>query len=97
MTLVSTVGNIGQSLSSTAVYFVADYLPKKHAYSIEVVIGAVFGLVWLACSWRVMHRLQQLPKEAWYSESRNEDVAAPATAEEISVATVTTNPMPERP
>lgn len=93
MTLVSTVGNIGQTLSSTAVYFVADLLPKKHAYSIEVIIGAVFGLVWLVCSWRVMHRLQRLPTETWYSEKKNENVNT-SNVEEISVETVTTNTIP---
>ncbi len=66
MTLVSTLGNIGQSVSSSAVFYLADQLPKKHAYSIEVVGCTVIGIVWLLCTWRMMHRLQALPIQKWY-------------------------------
>lgn len=67
MTLVSTLGNIGQTVSSSAVLYVANWLPKKHAYFIEVIGCTVIGIVWLLLSWRMMHRLQALPVQEWFS------------------------------
>ncbi|CAF3682915.1 unnamed protein product [Rotaria socialis] len=67
MTLVSTLGNIGQIASSSVVLAIASKLPKKHAYSIEVAGCTVFGIVWLLLTWRMMHRLQSLPIHKWYS------------------------------
>jgi len=72
MTLVSTVGNIGQSVSSSAVLYLADLLPKKHAYSIEVAGCTVIGIVWLLFTWRMMHRLQALPINEWYLLKEND-------------------------
>ncbi|CAF3346180.1 unnamed protein product [Rotaria sp. Silwood1] len=67
MTLVSTLGNIGQIVSSHAVLLVASWLPKQHAYSIEVAGCTIIGIVWLSFSWRMMRRLQALPIHKWYS------------------------------
>ncbi|CAF2359392.1 unnamed protein product [Rotaria sp. Silwood2] len=72
MTLVSTLGNIGQTLSSSAVLLVASWLPKKHAYSIEVAGCTVIGIVWLLFTWRMMRRLQALPIDEWYSVKEND-------------------------
>ena len=81
MTLVSTVGNIGQSLSSSAVLYVANWLPKKNAYTIEVAICTVIGIVWIAASWRLMHRLQALPMEKWYLKTHPEKPEDSQTSE----------------
>ena len=72
MTLVSTLGNIGQTVSSSAVFYVANWLPKKNAYFIEVIGCTVIGIVWLLLSWRVMHQLQALPVEKWFLAKENE-------------------------
>ncbi len=56
MTLVSTLGNIGQTVSSSFVLYVADWLPKQHAYSIEVIGCTVIGIVCLLLTWRMIHR-----------------------------------------
>ncbi len=56
MTLVSTLSNIGQTVSSGVVIYLADRLPKQHAYSIEVVVCTVIGIVCLLLTWRMIHR-----------------------------------------
>ncbi|CAF4185991.1 unnamed protein product, partial [Rotaria magnacalcarata] len=71
MTLVSTLGNIGQTVSSSVVLAIASKLPKKHAYSIEVAGCTVLGIFWLLLTWRMMHRLQSLPIQKWYSVNEN--------------------------
>jgi PAT family acetyl-CoA transporter-like MFS transporter 1 len=90
MTLVSTLGNIGQSLSSSAVLFVASWLPKKHAYSIEVVGCTVIGIGWLLLTWRMMHRLQVLPINKWYLVKEN-DEATDMNTDALSGTTSNTN------
>lgn len=90
MTLVSTVGNIGQSLSSSAVPFIAKYLPKNHDYSIEVIGCTVIGIIWLALSWRMMYRLQALPIQKWYIMERD-SVPTESNTQELSEATVNTD------
>jgi PAT family acetyl-CoA transporter-like MFS transporter 1 len=89
MTLVSTLGNIGQSVSSSAAYYLADRLPKTHAYSIEVVGCTLIGIVWLLCSWRMMHRLQALPTQEWYLV-KTDEIPNESNSQELSVATSTT-------
>lgn len=73
MTLVSTIGNIGQSISSSAVMYAANWFPKQNAYSIEVIICTVIGIIWLASSWRMMHSLQNLPSEKWYLKAKRSE------------------------
>jgi PAT family acetyl-CoA transporter-like MFS transporter 1 len=90
MTLVSTLGNIGQSVSSSAVYYLADKLPKKHAYSIEVVGCTIIGIVWLLCSWRMMQRLQAHPIQKWYLV-KTDEIPIESNTHELSVATISTN------
>jgi len=90
MTLVSTLGNIGQSVSSSAVYYSANWLPTKHAYSIEVAVCTVIGIIWLLLTWRMMHRLQALPVHKWYLAKEN-DTLPESNTEEISETTANTN------
>lgn len=82
MTLVSSVGNIGQTVSSSAVLFLADRLPDKHAYSISVAVCTVIGIVFLLLSWRMMHRLQALPVQKWYLK-KDDDQPTVTNDEEI--------------
>ncbi|CAF3997243.1 unnamed protein product [Adineta steineri] len=72
MTLVSTVGNIGQSVSNSAVLYIANWLPEKHAYSIELIGCTVIGIIFLLITWRMMHQLQAIPVHKWYSVKENE-------------------------
>jgi len=90
MTLVSTLGNIGQSVSSSAVAYLADKLPKKHAYSIEVVGCTIIGIVWLLCSWRMMQRLQAHPIQKWYLV-KTDEIPIESNTNELSEATISTN------
>ena len=90
MTLVSTLGNIGQSVSSSAVFYLADRLPKQHAYSIEVVGCTLIGIVWLLCSWRMMHRLQALPTQEWYLV-KTDEASSESNSQQLSTTISTTS------
>jgi PAT family acetyl-CoA transporter-like MFS transporter 1 len=93
MTLVSTLGNIGQTVSSSVVLYIADRLPKQHAYSIEVVGCTVIGVVTLLLTWRMMHQLQALPVDKWYLVEIN-DTSTELNTQEISTATSSTSDAP---
>jgi len=93
MTLVSTLGNIGQTVSSSVVLYIADRLPKQHAYSIEVVGCTVIGVVTLLLTWRMMHQLQALPVDKWYLVEIN-DTSTELNNQEISRATSSTSDAP---
>jgi PAT family acetyl-CoA transporter-like MFS transporter 1 len=90
MTLVSTLGNIGQTVSPSVVYFLADRLPKKHAYSIEVVGCTVIGIIWLLLTWRMMHRLQALPVKKWHLAEES-DESTEVNVQERSETTLNIN------
>lgn len=90
MTLVSTLGNIGQIVSSSVVLAVASKLPKAHAYSIEVAGCTVIGVIWLALSWYMMHSLQALPPEEWYTVRDDESIKETST-QDISETSSTAN------
>lgn len=90
MTLISTLGNIGQSLSSSAVLYAAKWLPKQHAYSIEVAVCTVIGIVWLLITWRMMHRLQALPIHKWHLV-REDSVPSELNTQELSETTLNTD------
>lgn len=79
MTLLATVSNLGQSISSTIVLYVANWLPKPHAYSIEVGACFVLGLVWIGLVWRIMRHLDGLSVEEWYLK-RSPSVSMPSSA-----------------
>jgi PAT family acetyl-CoA transporter-like MFS transporter 1 len=93
MTLVSTLGNIGQTVSSSVVLYIADRLPKQHAYSIEVVGCTVIGVVTLLLTWRMMQQLQALPVDKWYLVEIN-DTSTELNTQEISRATSSTSDAP---
>ena len=90
MTLVSTLGNIGQILSSSVVLWVANWLPKKYAYSIEVAGCTVIGVVWFSLSWRMMHRLQALPIHKWHSTEESSR-STEMNSQDLSKTTSSTN------
>jgi PAT family acetyl-CoA transporter-like MFS transporter 1 len=75
-TLLASLNNAGQAVSSSLVFYTAAWLPKEHAYYIEVGICLLLGCVWLCASWRLLHRLQALPVERWHviSYTHNVDV-----------------------
>ncbi len=66
MTLLATISNLGHSLLSTLVFYIANWLPKSHAYIIEVGGCFLFGLMWIGLFWRTIRRLDRLPAEEWY-------------------------------
>ena len=69
MTLLATISNLGHSLSSTLVLYIANWLPKSYAYSIEVGTCILLGFIWIGLTWRIIRRLDALPVEEWYLES----------------------------
>ncbi|CAF1129391.1 unnamed protein product [Adineta steineri] len=66
MTLLATISNLGQSFLSTLVLYIANWLPKTHAYSIEVGGCIIFGLIWIRLFWYTLRDLDNLPVEEWY-------------------------------
>jgi hypothetical protein len=66
MTLLVTISNLSNSLTSTLVLYIANWLPKAHVYSIEVASCTVLGIIWIGLTWRRMKRLSELPVEEWY-------------------------------
>ena len=73
-TLLASLNNLGMLLSSSAVLYSANWLPKEQAYYIEVGVCILLGCVWLCFSWRLMYRLQAMPTERWHLSFRKEAV-----------------------
>lgn len=65
-TLIASLNNAGQSLSSSAVLYIANWLPKRDAFYIEVSVCVLLGCIWLCASWKLIQRLQMLPAESWH-------------------------------
>jgi hypothetical protein len=63
---LGTISHLGQILSSTIVLYVAEWLPKRHAYSTEVAACFVLGMVWIGLLWRTTHPLNALPIDEWH-------------------------------
>lgn len=82
MTLLGTMVNLGQNVSTTVVLYIADRLPKAHAYSIQVAVCFVLGCVWIALLWRLLKRLDQLPVEEWHLKELASSSVATLTAED---------------
>ncbi len=61
MTLLATISHLGQSFLLTLVFYIASWLPKSHAYSIEVGGSFLLGLMWIGLFWRTIRRLDKLP------------------------------------
>ncbi|CAF1137365.1 unnamed protein product [Rotaria sordida] len=66
MTLLATISNLGQSLLSTLVFYIANWLPKLDAYFIEVGGCVLLGLIWIKFFWNTLKHLDRLPVEQWY-------------------------------
>ncbi|CAF3364544.1 unnamed protein product [Rotaria socialis] len=67
ITLLSMLGNLGASLSSSSVLYAAAWIKSdKLAYPILVGICFLFGCLWLFAQFRTMVRLQALPIEKWH-------------------------------
>ncbi|CAF1200782.1 unnamed protein product [Rotaria sordida] len=66
MTLLVSVGNLGLKLSSTLALYIANWLPKTHAYSIEVGACFILGCIWIKMAWNILKHLDALPVEEWY-------------------------------
>jgi PAT family acetyl-CoA transporter-like MFS transporter 1 len=66
MTLLATISNLGHSILSTLVFYTANWLPKSHAYTIEVGGCFLLGLIWIGLFWDTIKRLDTLPVDEWY-------------------------------
>ncbi|CAF0978227.1 unnamed protein product [Adineta ricciae] len=73
MTLLATLHNLGNALSSTVVLYSAEWLPKSYSYSIEVGVCAILGLIWIASMWRMVRGLGELPVNDWYLKPEKTD------------------------
>jgi Acetyl-coenzyme A transporter 1 len=86
MTLLGTMSNIGQRVSSTLVLYIANWLPKSHAYSIEVAACCLLGCIWIIVTWPVMRRLSSRPIGEWHlqpSPSSSTETIPEAAEDEI--------------
>jgi hypothetical protein len=81
MTLLVTISNLGKSLSSTLVLYIANWLPKSHAYSIEVGACLILGSIWICITWRIMIRLDKLPIKEWYLKSSLSVSSSPTSSQ----------------
>ncbi|CAF3368996.1 unnamed protein product [Rotaria sp. Silwood1] len=67
ITLLSMLGNLGASLTSSVVLYIAGWIkPDKLAYPLLVGICFLLGCLWLIVQYRTMFRLQTLPIEEWH-------------------------------
>ena len=69
MTLLSTITNLGYNFSSTAALYIANWLPKPYAYSIEVGACSILGFIWIGLTWNILRRLDRLPVKEWHLKS----------------------------
>jgi PAT family acetyl-CoA transporter-like MFS transporter 1 len=67
ITLLSMLGNLGASLTSSIVLFAAELIEPNHiAYPLLVGICFLLGCLWLIVQYRTMIQLQKLPIEKWH-------------------------------
>jgi PAT family acetyl-CoA transporter-like MFS transporter 1 len=67
ITLLSMLGNLGASLTTSIVLYAADWIkPDRIAYPLLVGICFLFGCLWLFVQYRTMIDLQKLPVEKWH-------------------------------
>ncbi|CAF0801255.1 unnamed protein product [Rotaria sordida] len=70
ITLLSMLGNLGASLTSSAVLYIAEWIkPDRLAYPLLVGICFLLGCLWLIMQYRTVLRLQALPIEKWHLSS----------------------------
>jgi hypothetical protein len=90
ITLLSMLGNLGASLSTSTVLYSAGWIkPEKIAYPILVGICILCGCIWLIVQYKIIIHLQTLPIEKWHvteikpeSETTNEDARETCLNEE---------------
>lgn len=67
ITLLSMLGNLGASVTSSMVLFAAEWVtPATLAYPLLVGICFILGCLWLFVQYRTMVRLQSLPVHTWH-------------------------------
>jgi hypothetical protein len=70
ITLLSMLGNLSASLTSSAVLYAADWIqPMIYAYPLLVAICFLLGCCWFLVQYRTMLELQALPLDRWYLKS----------------------------
>jgi hypothetical protein len=79
ITLLSMLGNLGASLTTSAVLFTAEWIkPNQIAYPLLVGICFLLGCLWIIVQYRTIMQLQSLSIEKWHllspSDNVNEDV-----------------------
>lgn len=75
ITLLSMLGNLGASLTSSTVLYTAGWFrPDKIAYPILVGICFLFGCLWLIVQYRTMVQLQEIPIDKWHLLSVESEV-----------------------
>ncbi|CAF2829807.1 unnamed protein product [Rotaria sp. Silwood2] len=65
-TLLASLTNAGQAVSSSLVLYTANWFPTEQAYFIEVGIYLMLGLAWFTVAWQTMHQLQALSVDDWH-------------------------------
>ena len=66
ITLLTTLGNLGASLSLSGVYYAAEWIQSpKIDYPLLVGICFVLGLIWMWTQYGIFKDLQALPLQKW--------------------------------
>ena len=89
MTLLSTIGNLGASLTSSIILYTAELVkPDKLVYPLLVGLCFLLGCLWLILQYRTMIRLQALAIEKWHllpmkleSDNMNNELGEPCLNE----------------
>jgi hypothetical protein len=67
ITLLSMLGNLGASLTSSIVLYAAEWIkPDKISYPLLVGICFSCGCLWLIVQYKTMTQLQKLPIDKWH-------------------------------
>lgn len=69
MTLLATISNLGHSILTTLILYIANLLPKSHAYIILVTLCFIFGFIWIKLFSNTIKHLDKLPIDQWYLKS----------------------------
>ena len=76
ITLLSTLANLGASLTSSAVLYAAGWIqPEDIAYPALVVICLYCGSIWFFVQYETMEHLQALTIEEWHLSTMNKIVS----------------------
>lgn len=67
ITLCSTLGNLGASISLSAVYYVAEWIKLPNLdYPLLVAVCFVLGVIWMWAVHGTLMRLQKIPLAKWH-------------------------------